>query len=129
MDVAINTARTALKAILNVGRGTSGRLILEAHHEQAIRDALAELDNCMSHKPAAVIAEKIKKYALASELAEYERLFAWRAAWSALANKFEPNRLQSRQERIERKAVICNSKIRALMHAFDVRVGNTCNPV
>ncbi len=63
------------------------------------------------------------------ELAEYERLFAWRARWAALAAMREPDRLQSRQERIERRALRCNGQIRALMRCYDARVGNTTNPV
>lgn len=63
------------------------------------------------------------------ELAEYERLYAWRARWAALASMREPGRLQSRQERIERRAVRCNAQIKALMRHYDARVGNTTNPV
>lgn len=63
------------------------------------------------------------------EVAEYERLHAWRARWSVLAKKVEPGRLCSRQERIERRALVCNLKIAKLMHAFDVRVNNTYNPI
>ncbi|ART61474.1 hypothetical protein CBP36_21135 (plasmid) [Acidovorax carolinensis] len=62
-------------------------------------------------------------------LAEYERLYAWRARWAALASMREPGRLQSRQERIERRAVRCNAQIKALMRHYDARVGNTTNPV
>lgn len=60
--------------------------------------------------------------ATAQELAEYERLFAWRARWGALASKPEPGRLQSRLERIERRAIHCNHQIRALMRSYDDRV-------
>lgn len=63
------------------------------------------------------------------ERAEYERLAAWRARWVALASKRELGRLQSRQERIERRALVCNLKIAKVMHAFDVRVNNTVYPV
>jgi hypothetical protein len=63
------------------------------------------------------------------EQAEYDRLYAWRARWGALASEREPGRLQSRQERIERRALACNAQIKALMRRFDVRVGNTINPV
>lgn len=63
------------------------------------------------------------------ERAEYERLAAWRARWGALASKREMGRLQSRQERIERRALVCNLKIAKLMHAFDARVNNTYNPI
>jgi hypothetical protein len=63
------------------------------------------------------------------ERAEYERLAAWRARWVALASKREPGRLQSRQERIERRALVCNLKITKVMHSFDVRVNNTVCPV
>lgn len=38
---ALSIARNALEAILKVGRGSSGRLILEISEEQAVRDALA----------------------------------------------------------------------------------------
>lgn len=67
--------------------------------------------------------------ATTQELAEYERLYAWRARWGALASRREPGRLQSRQERIERRALLCNLKIAKLMHAFDVRVNNTICPI
>lgn len=63
------------------------------------------------------------------ELAEYERLHAWRERWAALASKLEPGRLQSRQERIERRALHCNGQIKALMRRYDARVGNTVSPV
>lgn len=69
------------------------------------------------------------KTATLEERAEYDRLSAWRARWAALASKREPGRLQSRQERIERRALVCNLQIAKVMHAFDVRVNNTCNPV
>lgn len=63
------------------------------------------------------------------EQAEYERLYAWRARWGALASRREPGRLQSCQERIERRALACNAQIKALMRRYDARVCNTVNPV
>lgn len=65
----------------------------------------------------------------ALEQPEYERLCQWRAIWTALAKKNEVGRLQTRQERIERRAADCNHRIRSLMRAFDARVGNICNPI
>lgn len=41
-DVII-TARQALQSVLDAGRGTSGRIILEARHEQAVQEALTAL--------------------------------------------------------------------------------------
>lgn len=64
-----------------------------------------------------------------AEAAEYRRLDAWRTRWQLLSRKFEPGRLQSRQERIERRAQTCNHQIRLLMRSFDIRTGNTNNPV
>ena len=58
------------------------------------------------------------------EIAEYQRLDAWRTRWQRLACKAEPGRLQSRQEWIERRATICNRQIRLLMRSFDTRIGN-----
>lgn len=43
MTNAIAIARTALQAVLKVGRGTSGRLILEVRDEQALRNALESM--------------------------------------------------------------------------------------
>ncbi len=43
MNNAIHLAQNALKLVLGVGRGTSGRLILDASQEQAVRDALATI--------------------------------------------------------------------------------------
>lgn len=40
MSDPIRTALNALKLVLGVGRGTSGRLILDAEQEQAVKDAL-----------------------------------------------------------------------------------------
>lgn len=40
MNNAIRTAKNALKLVLGVGRGSSGRLILDASDEQAVKDAL-----------------------------------------------------------------------------------------
>lgn len=64
-----------------------------------------------------------------SEVAEYQRLDAWRSRWQHLARKAEPGRLQSRQERIERRASISSHQILQLMRSFDKRIGNTSNPV
>lgn len=41
MNDAIRAAQNALKLVLGVGRGTSGRLILDTGQEQAVKDALA----------------------------------------------------------------------------------------
>lgn len=67
--------------------------------------------------------------ATTDERAAYEQLCLWRSAWLKLACKFERNRLQSRQERIERRAATCNLKIALLMRTFDKRVKNTANPI
>ena len=40
-----NIAQSALQAVLGVGRGSSGRLILDAHDEQAVRIALDAIDS------------------------------------------------------------------------------------
>ncbi len=40
MNSAIRAAQNALKLVLQVGRGTSGRLILDAGQEQEVKDAL-----------------------------------------------------------------------------------------
>lgn len=63
------------------------------------------------------------------ELIEYHRLYKWRARWTALARKKDHGRLSSKQERIERRALLCNLQIARLMHAFDIRVNNTFNPI
>ena len=64
-----------------------------------------------------------------AERAEYERLYAWRARWNALANFRSLRRTCKRQERIERRAAICNLKIGMLMRTFDLRVKNTSNTI
>jgi hypothetical protein len=51
--------------------------------------------------------------------ARYELDYKWRKAWTKLACKHELGRLQSRQEKIERRARIANNRIAALMHQFD----------
>jgi hypothetical protein len=48
----------------------------------------------------------------------------WRSAWTKLACKHEPGRLQSKQEKIERRARIANNRIAALMHQFDKLTSN-----
>ena len=50
---------------------------------------------------------------------EYERLDRWRVRWVALNAKREPNRLQSRQDRIDERARRANNAIGALMRQFD----------
>ena len=69
-------------------------------------------------------SEPLKSHLLATpeEQAEYERLFAWRERWLRFARKNDPGRLHSFQERIERRAVVCNSRIMALMRRYDERV-------
>lgn len=45
----------------------------------------------------------------------------WRDAWVSLSCKNEPNRLQSRQDRIERKAGLANKRIKRLVKQLDTR--------
>jgi hypothetical protein len=54
---------------------------------------------------------------------EYDRLFKWRERWTRLAHKHEAGRLQTRQEAIERRALIADNRIRALMRAYDKEYG------
>ena len=54
---AQNIARNALQAVLNVGRGSTGRLILEAHEEQAVRKALDAINSLESDMKAAFEAK------------------------------------------------------------------------
>jgi len=60
---------------------------------------------------------------LAAAKIEHERLFWWRSAWSRLANDRDRMRrlggLQSTQERVERRGVLCNLKIAKLMREYD----------
>lgn len=79
-----------------------------------------------SHPACVHTSSEVTSVTIATEqeVAEYERLHAWRTRWSVLAKKVEPGRLCSRQERIE-----SDLKIAKLMHAFDVRVNNTYNPI
>lgn len=83
-----------------------------------------ELDSLLESEPL-----RSSLMAAPDEQAEYERLFAWRERWWRLASKREPGRLQSRQERIERRADRCNQQILELMRRYDARVKNTFNPV
>lgn len=57
--------------------------------------------------------------------AEYDRLFGWRARWTRLAHTAHKSerhgRLQTRQEAIERRAVIANNKITALFRKWDAQ--------
>ena len=50
---------------------------------------------------------------------EYDQGCRWRAAWLALAKTPEPNRLQAKQERIERRAVLANGRVGRAMRAAD----------
>lgn len=67
--------------------------------------------------------ERESDEATPEENAAYDRLCFWRGAWLKLANKRVPNRLQSKQERIERRSQIANIKIGKLMRDYDARVG------
>lgn len=46
---------------------------------------------------------------------ELDRLCAWAGRWGALACKYERNRLQSRQDRIDHRARLANNKVRAFI--------------
>lgn len=122
--LAITALREYIQAIpddvvasLPVMPGIDGDWLSEVHEN--LRVAINSKGNFM---PTDMTAKP-------EEYAEYERLAAWRARWVALASKREPGRLQSHQERIERRALVCNLKIAKVMHAFDVRVNNTVCPV
>lgn len=75
-----NIARNALQAVLNVGRGTSGRLILEAHDEQAVRKALDAIAGCESDMKAAFEAKYQRDW---NELAGDDMKAVWAEAWAA----------------------------------------------
>jgi hypothetical protein len=55
-------------------------------------------------------------------IADYEKAFTWRDLWNRLSNrkpKSERGRLQSRHDRIERRAMIANNRIAYLMREID----------
>lgn len=56
---------------------------------------------------------------LNTAIKEYEQGHRWRAAWQKLASRTEPNRLQSRQERIEHRAILANGRVARAMRAMD----------
>lgn len=58
---------------------------------------------------------------------EYEQGNRWRAAWLALANKREPNRLQAKQDRIEHRAFLANGRVGRAMRARDAQKLNDAN--
>lgn len=51
--------------------------------------------------------------------ARYEIDYKWRDAWLKLLNTREPNRLQSREDRIARRANLANNRIAKLMRDYD----------
>lgn len=50
---------------------------------------------------------------------EYEQGFRWRSAWQDLSCKKEPGRLQTRQERIEHRAILANARVGRAMREMD----------
>lgn len=53
---------------------------------------------------------------------QYEKDFAWRAAWNELANSDRRKgrwNLQTQQEYIEHRAELANNRIAKLMHDYD----------
>ena len=75
-----NIARNALQAVLNVGRGTSGRLILEAHDEQAVRKALDAIAGYESDMKAAFEAKYQRDW---NDPAGDDMKAVWADAWAA----------------------------------------------
>lgn len=75
-----NIARNALQAVLNVGRGTSGRLILEAHDEQAVRKALDAIAGYESDMKAAFEAKYQRDW---NDPAGDDMKAVWAEAWAA----------------------------------------------
>ena len=75
-----NIARNALQAVLNVGPGTSGRLILEAHDEQAVRKALDAIAGYESDMKAAFEAKYQRDW---NDPAGDDMKAVWAEAWAA----------------------------------------------
>lgn len=50
---------------------------------------------------------------------KYNTADFWRINWMRLANKSEQNRLQSKQERIERRAVRANNRIGRILNSLN----------
>lgn len=79
---ALSIARIALQAVLDVGRGTSGRLILEARDETAVRKALDAIDGQENDMKAAFEAKYQRDW---NDPAGNEMKAAWADAWAAAA--------------------------------------------
>ncbi len=75
-----NIARNALQAVLKVGRGSSGRLILEAHDEQAVRKALDAIAGLESDMKAAFEAKYQRDW---NDPAGDDMKAVWAEAWAA----------------------------------------------
>jgi hypothetical protein len=63
--------------------------------------------------------KRYKKIITAKLKAQYEVDDWWRSAWTALANKREPGRLETKQEYILERASDANYRIKKLMDAYD----------
>lgn len=77
---ALSIARSALQAVLGAGRGSSGRLILEAHDELVVRKALDAIDGQQSDMKAAFEAKYQRDW---NDPAGDEMKAVWTEAWAA----------------------------------------------
>ena len=77
---ALTIAREALESVLNVGRGTSGRLILEAHDELSVRNALGAIEGQENDMQEAFEAKYQRDW---NDPAGNEMKAVWADAWAA----------------------------------------------
>lgn len=76
----LTIAQNALEAILRVGRGTSGRLILDLSDEQMVREALAATKAAQMDMQAAFEAKYQRDW---NDPASNEMKAVWADAWTA----------------------------------------------
>lgn len=92
------------------------------------RDALKEMGRSIIEKdleiwPVDVLTEFGFNLKTAYATADF-----WRTGWSRFSRKHENNRLQVKQERIERRAVFARNRLAMLMRVFGVQCGNKAAP-
>ena len=78
-----------------------------------------EMKKVKTHDDLAVTKNNPAQDIVESLRERYEVDCKWRDLWVCLLNKPNSNRLESRQDAIERKAVIANNRITSLMLLFD----------
>lgn len=108
---------TGLMGKMETGHSNPEITPVDHNNVNWLRNRVKQLETDVTEKDKRIA--ELEDAFMSTVTARYQVDFKWRSAWIRLANKREPGRLQSRQDRIDERAKIANLRIRRLLKIRD----------